>query len=138
MILLLCIIFSPKSKYKVSNDLVSMSVKEGTLTNTSATVVLVNHTDKKFQYGRFYLIESKKNGNWYKIKPISEMNFPWIAYILNPYIMDEVSIIWKKAYGELPSGDYRIIKILEEFNEAHPGRTNNYEEIPIAAEFTIK
>lgn len=60
IILLLCIIFSPKSKYKVSNDLVSMSVKEGTLTNTSATVVLVNHTNKKFQYGEFYLIESKK------------------------------------------------------------------------------
>jgi hypothetical protein len=127
-----------KSKYEISDNLVSMSIKEGTLTNISATVILVNHTDKKFKYGGFYSIEYKKNGDWYEIKPIGEMNFAFIAYVLNPNMTEEIAINWETAYGKLPSGDYRIIKIVREFNVDNLGRINNSEEIPIAAEFTIE
>lgn len=66
------------------------------------------------------------------------MSFPWIAYVLNPNITEEIAITWKNAYGKLPSGDYRIIKILKEFNMKNLGKKSNNKDIPIAAEFTIK
>ena len=44
-----------------------MTIKEGTLTNKSATLVLTNNSDKNFQYGNTYEIEIKKDGEWHKI-----------------------------------------------------------------------
>jgi hypothetical protein len=43
-----------------------MTIKEGTLTNKSATLVLTNNNDKNFQYGNPYEIEIKKDGKWQK------------------------------------------------------------------------
>ena len=43
-----------KSDIKVSQNDVIMTIKEGTLTNKSATLVLTNYSDKNFQYGSPY------------------------------------------------------------------------------------
>lgn len=51
-----------KSDIKVSQNDVIMTIKEGTLTNKSATLVLINYSDKNFQYGSPYEIEIKKDG----------------------------------------------------------------------------
>ena len=56
-----------KSDIKVSQNDVIMTIKEGTLTNKSATLVLTNNSDKNFQYGNPYGIEIKKDGEWHKI-----------------------------------------------------------------------
>ena len=49
-----------KSDIKVSQNDVIMTIKEGTLTNKSATLVLTNNSAKNFQYGNPYEIEIKK------------------------------------------------------------------------------
>ena len=56
-----------KSNIKISQNDVTMTIKEGTLTNRSATLVLTNNGDKNFQYGDPYEIEIKKDGEWHKI-----------------------------------------------------------------------
>lgn len=45
---------------QISSNDVSISIKEGTLTNTGATLILTNNSDKEFQYGDPYEIEIKK------------------------------------------------------------------------------
>ena len=49
-----------KSDIKISQNDVSMSIKDGTLSNTGVTLVLTNNSDKDFQYGNPYEIEIKK------------------------------------------------------------------------------
>ena len=62
-----------KSDIKISQNDVIMTIKEGTLTNKSATLILTNNSDKNFQYGTPYEIEIKKDGEWHKINV--ELNF---------------------------------------------------------------
>ena len=52
-----------------------MSIKEGTLTNTGATLVLTNRTNLKYTYGESYDIEYMEDGGWIKVKPIIKDGF---------------------------------------------------------------
>ena len=51
-----------KSDIKISQNDVIMTIKDKTLTNKGATIVLTNNSDKNFQYGNPYEIEIKKDG----------------------------------------------------------------------------
>lgn len=55
-----------KSDIKISQNDVTMTIKDGTLTNSGATLVLINNSDKSFQYGNPYEIEIKKKENGIK------------------------------------------------------------------------
>ena len=43
-----------KSDIKISQNDVTMTIKDGTLTNSGATLILTNNSDKNFQYGNPY------------------------------------------------------------------------------------
>ena len=100
-----------KSDIKISQNDVIMTIKEGTLTNKSATLVLTNNNDKNFQYGNPYEIEIKKDGEWHKINVQSDFTLP--AFSLKSKETKELEINWKEGYGKLTPGDYRIIKVLK-------------------------
>ena len=97
-----------KSDIKISQNDVIMTIKEGTLTNKSATLVLTNNNDKNFQYGNPYEIEIKKDGEWHKINV--ELNFYMPAFQLLSKESKEIELDWKNEYGKLAKGTYRIIK----------------------------
>jgi hypothetical protein len=99
-----------ESKYVLRDDLVSMSVNEESVTNYKATFILINHTDETYDYGEPYSIEYEKDGIWYEIIPINDMNFNMIAYILEPKGSKEITVDWEYHYGKLIPGKYRIIK----------------------------
>ena len=119
-----------KSDIKVSQNDVIMTIKEGTLTNKSATLVLTNNSDKNFQYGNPYEIEIKKDGEWHKINV--ELNFDMPAFPLSSKESKEIELDWENGYGKLAKGTYRIIKgINYEYEEG------KYKSFNIAVEFTI-
>ena len=119
-----------KSDIKISQNDVIMTIKEGTLTNKSATLVLTNNNDKNFQYGNPYEIEIKKNGEWHKINV--ELNFDMPAFQLLSKESKEIELDWKNEYGKLAKGTYRIIKGIDyEYEEG------KYETFNVAIEFTI-
>ena len=119
-----------KSDIKISQNDVIMTIKEGTLTNKSATLVLTNNSDKNFQYGNPYEIEIKKDGEWHKINV--ELNFTLPAFHLLPKESKEIELNWENEYGKLSKGTYRIIKgINYEYEEG------KYKSFNIAVEFTI-
>lgn len=119
-----------RSDIKVSENDVSMSIKDGTLTNIGATIVLTNNSDKDFQYGNPYEIEIKKNGEWHKINV--ELSFTLPAFILKAKETKELELNWENGYGKLASGTYRIIKRIDYEKEE-----GNFETFNIAVEFNI-
>ena len=120
-----------KSDVKISQGDVSMSIKDGTLKNTGATLILTNNSDKEFQYGNPYKMEIKQNGEWYKI-PV-EINFTLPAFTLKSKESKEIELNWENGYGKLASGTYRIIKEINYEKEE-----GNVETFNVAVEFTIK
>ena len=119
-----------KSDIKISQNDVIMTIKEGTLTNKSATLVLTNNSDKNFQYGNTYEIEIKKDGEWHKINV--ELNFDIPAFPLSSKESKEIELNWENGYGKLAKGTYRIIKGIDyEYEEG------KYKSFNIAVEFTI-
>ena len=99
-----------KSDIKISQNDVIMTIKEGTLTNKSATLVLTNNSDKNFQYGYTYEIEIKKDGEWHKINV--KLDFVMLAFPLSSKESKEIELNWENGYGKLAKGTYRIIKEL--------------------------
>ena len=97
-------------KYMVSDNLVSLKVKNGSLTNSKANLILDNNTNDDYSYGNPYSIEKEQEGIWYELKPISELFFNMPAYILKAKESTEIEINWESTYGKLTSGRYRIVK----------------------------
>ncbi len=120
-----------KSDIKVSQNDVVMTIKEGTLTNKSATLVLTNNSAKKIQYGTPYEIEIKKDGKWHKINVELDFNQP--AFQLSSKESKEIELDWENGYGKLAKGTYRIIKGIDyEYEEG------KYETFNVAVEFNIE
>ena len=119
-----------KSDIKISQNDVIMTIKEGTLTNKSATLVLTNNSNKNFQYGNPYEIEINKDGEWHKINV--ELYFDMPAFQLSAKESKEIELDWENGYGKLAKGTYRIIKGIDyEYEEG------KYETFNVAVEFTI-
>lgn len=119
-----------KSNIKISRNDVIMTIKEGTLTNKSATLVLTNNSDNNFQYGNPYEIGIKKDGEWHKIN--AELYFNLLLFQLSAKESKEIELDWENGYGKLAKGTYRIIKEIDyEYKEG------KYETFNVAVEFTI-
>ena len=91
-----------KSDIKISQNDVIMTIKEGTLTNKNATLVLTNNSDKNFQYGNPYEIEIKKDGEWHKINV--ELNFDMPAFPLSSKESKEIELDWEMGMVNLQKG----------------------------------
>ncbi len=120
-----------KSNIKALKNDIIMTIKDGTLTNKSVTLVLINNSDKKIQYGSSYEIEIKKNDEWHKIN--AELNFTLQLFILESKKKNEFKLNFEEGYGKLPSGTYRVIKKIDKEKE-----DGLFDSFYVAAEFTIK
>lgn len=120
-----------ESNIEIVEKGVSLTVKENTLTETGATLILKNDSDVDVQYGNPYEIEIKKDGEWHKINV--ELNFTLPAFILKSKETKEWEFSWENGYGKLASGDYRIIKSIDV--EKADG---TYDTFYVSAEFTIE
>lgn len=120
-----------KSDIKISQNDVTMTIKDGTLTNKSVTLILTNNSDRKIQYGSPYEIEIKKNGEWYKIN--AKLNFTLPLFILESKKKNEFKLNFEEGYGKLPSGTYRVIKKIDKEKE-----DGLFDSFYVSTEFTIK
>ena len=99
-----------ESKHIFKPNLISMEIIKNSLTDQSATFVLVNHTDKTYVYGEAYSLEYEKDNIWHQIIPLNDLVFNLIGYNLKPHTSKEIEIDWSYHYGALMPGKYRIIK----------------------------
>ncbi len=75
--------------------------------NRLIAVTFTNAGDVEWCYGTYYHLEAELDGAWYAVPPERERAFPDIAMIL-PAGESRQEIYHTAAYGELPSGCYRI------------------------------
>ncbi len=91
-------------------DGVSIKIKEGTLTNTGATIIITDTTDKNYSYGEPYRIDKKENGKWKEAPKVIEdafFNMPAYYPDENNEIVREIN--WEWIYGKLKPGTYRFV-----------------------------
>ena len=102
---------SQPNKQKTNQvDGVSIEIKEGTLTNTGATIIITDTTNKDYSYGEPYKIDKKENGKWIEAPKVKEdvfFNMPAYQLDENNEIVREVN--WEWIYGELTPGTYRFV-----------------------------
>ena len=100
-------------KNKDLNDIVNISIKDGSLTKTSATIIITENIDYNITYGDAFWIEkyNYKEGKWENIKSSCyNCAFNAIGYSVtlnHPLILNQD---WSRIYKELPNGLYRLVK----------------------------
>jgi len=116
------------------NDLdgVSMSIKEGTLTRSGATIIITDISNRNNIYGEEYRIDKLENGNWQELDIVVDGNYGFnsIGYSVGEDNKLELDINWEWLYGKLDNGEYRLVK---DTSKAFEG-SNHY----ITVEFVIK
>ena len=109
-----------------------MKIKKGTLTNTSATVIITDLSGKSNTYGEEYRIDKLENNEWNELPVVVKGNYGWnsIGYHVGKDNKLELDINWEWLYGKLDKGKYRIVK----------GTSPNYDmkEKYFSVEFTIE
>ena len=130
VLLTLIICFKPREVKDLNlAENIAMKIKEGSLTNTGATVIITDLSgnenldliNKKFK------IDYKKNNKWYRLESkiknevIVSTSDNDVDNGNNTYTQE---INWERYYGKLDKGHYRIVKEV---------KTDLY----IAAEFDI-
>jgi len=115
-------------------DGVTMIVKEGTMSSAGLTVLFENNSDKECIYGEYFLLEKKIGEIWYKVPVAFEGNYAFeaIGYVAAPSEISEWTIDWDWLYGNLDTGEYRIVKDISDFRN-----TGDYDKYYLTAEFSV-
>ena len=130
VILALIICFKPREIKNINlAENITMKIKDGSLTNTGATVIIADLSgDENVDLiNRKFKIDYKKDDKWYRLesKIKNEVTVMTTDNVMengdNTYTQE---INWERYYGKLDKGHYRIVKEV---------KTNLY----IAAEFDI-
>lgn len=65
----------------------------------------------------YFSIEKKQGDTWIEVNAIiEEYGFNDMGYILSERQTTEIEINWEWLYGELTSGEYRVIKKISPIN----------------------
>ena len=121
-IVLLVMITGCRGNDMYDKEDITMTIKNGTLTNNSATIIITDFSKQNNSYGLWFRIDKKENNKWKELKAKENwINTP--AYYVDENNKLELEHNWQHIYGKLPNGEYRIIK---EVNGKY-----------ISAEFTI-
>lgn len=118
---------------EVITDTDILSIKITDISSSEIALEIINKSRCEIGYEEYYTLEFKENGEWHKLKPKHEASFIEVAYILEK----ESTSTWgdriSRIYGELPEGEYRIIKYFTIYgSENDPG-----EKCTLAARFRI-
>ena len=98
------------SDIEITNSDISVSIKDGTLTNVGATFIFENNSNQTLGYGESYHLEIKNDNSWHILKTINDAVFIMPLYLLQSNESIELHIDWENFYGSLESGEYRLIK----------------------------
>ena len=118
-------------------DGISMAIKENSLTNKEATVIIKDTNGKgTYVYGNSFRIDKKENNNWVAPKETGKnCGFEEIAYYVNDEGILELKQNWECMYGSLDAGTYRLVKDI--FLESDTPSTEINKKY-ISVEFTIE
>ena len=87
-----------------------MHIDPGSVTPTGLRLAMINNADFYVGHGVMFNIEQYQNGDWEQVPFISD--FGWILplMIIKPDTISEENIEWSHMHGELPPGQYRLVR----------------------------
>lgn len=93
-------------------DGISMSIKEGTLTNKGATIIIKDTNGKgKYVYGTSFRIDKKVDDKWIALQTTdNNCAFTSMAYYVDDNGYLEFNQNWNCMYSSLENGTYRLVK----------------------------
>lgn len=123
-----------KSDVTITDKMVSLKIKEGTLFDSSVSYILENNSKKEVNISDSVWLEKEQDGKWYTLKVKKsnkefEMNLLLLGLV--PGAQTEQSMTFH-TYGKLTPGKYRIVKRMS-FLLENDSRDNFY----VADEFII-
>ncbi|MBR4965551.1 MAG: hypothetical protein IKY53_03565, partial [Lachnospiraceae bacterium] len=95
-------------------------------------MVLRNNSEKSYTYGELFEIQYRYGNEWHRVPYLNKFGFYDLAYALLAGGSEAISVNWEQIYGELPAGNYRIVKDVTDYHS--PG---DYDKYYLAAEFDI-
>lgn len=103
------------SDYEISNN-ISMQIKEGTLTKTGATVIIINdNNNENYKYSKWFRIDKLENDTWKMLKPIDKNHISDELASNDTQLGNlEYNVDWSELYGKLKKGKYRLVKRIYE------------------------
>lgn len=118
---------------------VRMEIKEGTLTNVGATVVIYDDNEYHFAYHEQFSIEKKENNQWEAVPYfIPEDNESGVLPLFdmigvkpkeeNPIEMEQN---WERYFGKLSNGTYRLVKSVADIDSYNGKQQYFYVEFTI-------
>ena len=109
LIILLVMITGCRDNNMYDKEDITMTIKNGTLTNKGATIIIIDSSKKNNSYGLWFRIDKKENNKWKKLKTKGNwINMP--SYYVDENNKLELEHNWESIYGNLQKGEYRIIK----------------------------
>ncbi len=100
--------FSNNDMNNIEN--VSMKIKKGTLTNSSATIIITDTNKDHYEYGLPFRIDKLENGVWKMLEITGDGAFNLPAFGVDKNNKLELNQDWSHLYGELKPGKYRLVK----------------------------
>lgn len=102
-------------KNKNTNDKLTLTLKEGSLSDSSAVFVLENKSDKVYTYGAEYDIEVKTDNGWEKVEDSRNKEWTQVLYVSEPNKTNNIAVDFSELKNKLVSGKhYRVVKRLIE------------------------
>lgn len=102
-------------KQKNTNDKLTLTLKEGSLSDRGAVFVLENKSDKVYTYGAEYDIEVKTDNGWEKVEDSRNKEWTQVLYVSEPNKTNNIAVDFSELKTKLVSGKhYRVVKRLIE------------------------
>lgn len=114
----------------------TMEIVEGTITSTGLTVRFTSTNENETIYGSYYRVEKYEDSGWKEVQQLKlegELGWTSEAYIVPSNENSDCVINWEWLYGELTTGQYRIIKDIMDFRG-----TGDYDKYFLADDFEIE
>lgn len=122
------------SDFHTPDTLEGVTMEVTYATPRGANLVFANDTDLEIEYGDDYSLQAYVDGAWYNVEYIIDnAAFNAIAYTVPQNGTRSWGVRWNVFHGELPPGEYRIIKSVMDFRG-----TGDYTTYQLAAEFTVE
>jgi len=111
---------------------ITLTIKEGTLTSTGATVITKDETGDKNGYGGpcEYKIEKLANNKWEKLYKKENCYSTSQEFYVDEKGLLETFIDWTETYGKLETGKYRLTR--------NANLKNPHKSYEFSVEFEIK
>ena len=94
-----------------STEITNISIRIFNISPTGATIIIKDSNEIPHTYGAWYQIEKNANGEWHEIETvIDNYGFALVGYLPDHNGEIEFTMDWEWLYGKLPTGQYRLIK----------------------------